>query len=531
MSLKRKIFTLTFFSATIPVLIISIITFFIFSREMKEVQSQNMDLISQNIEQSIQNEINSVNETLEHLANTYNEEHEGLTSLNFQRDNKHRLKHMLYHMQDIAEEKKSIKFIAFGSSDKKMKFDNLAEDQNLSSNYDPTTRPWYTGTLNSKETYLSEVFIHSGTGNPIVTLSKKIELDGETIGVLVAMIDLSYIGNEISKFKIENTGSFFIIDKNNKILVDGGDNKKSFNYISKMDLFSKDHLEIIKKTPMGKKLYHIKKIKDLDILLIGSIYEKDINSKILRLRFYIIGIVLLTIIFILIILSVISKNFDSSLNQLSHVIDSISQGNYSEDIDKLTGVIDEKNELSFINTAIKKMNYEIIKRENDLKYISETDPLTGCYNRRAIINLIEREIEQSKNFDLNFSLIMFDLDKFKKINDTFGHLFGDTVLKKVSKIILNNIKNTDMFGRYGGEEFLILLPDTELDEGIIIAERLRQTIKKMMWEYDTVITVSMGVVKESPNDTLDLVLGRVDNLLYKAKKNGRNRVEYEKMEK
>jgi len=294
-----------------------------------------------------------------------------------------------------------------------------------------------------------------------------------------------------------------------------------------MDLFSKNHLEIIKNTPMGKKLYRIKKIKGLDVLLIGSVYEKDINSTILRLRFYIIGIVLLTIIFILIILSVISKNFDSSLNRLSYVIDSISQGNYSKNIDKLTEIIDEKSELSFIKNAIRKMNYEIIKRENELKYISETDSLTGCYNRRATINLIEKEIEQSKEFDLNFSLIMFDLDKFKKVNDTFGHLFGDTVLKDVSKVILNNIKTTDIFGRYGGEEFLILLPNTDLDEGIIIAERLRQTIEKMTWKYDTVITVSMGVIKKLPNDTLDLVLGRVDNLLYKAKKNGRNRVEYQ----
>ncbi|UUV17958.1 sensor domain-containing diguanylate cyclase [Fusobacteria bacterium ZRK30] len=528
MSLKRKIFTLTFFTATIPILIISVITLYIFSGKMKEVQSQKMDLISQNIEQSIQNEINSVSETLEHLANTYNEKHEGLTSLNFQINNEYRLKHMFYHMKDIAEKKKSIKFIAFGSSDKKIVFDDLAEDQNLPSSYDPTTRPWYTGALNSKGTYLSKIFIHAGTGNPIVTLSKKIELDDEIIGVLVAMIDLSHIEDEISKFKIDNTGSFFIVDKNNRILVDGGDNKKNFNYISKMDLFSKDHLEIIKKTPMGKNLYHTKKIQDLDILLIGSIYEKDINNTILRLRLYIIGIVLLTIIFILIILSVISKNFDSSLNQLSGVIDSISQGNYNKNIGKLTEIIDEKNELGFINSAIKKMNYEIIKRENDLKYISETDPLTGCYNRRAIINLIEKEIEQSKNYNLNCSLIMFDFDNFKKINDTFGHLFGDTVLKEVSKVILSNVKNTDIFGRYGGEEFLILLPDTQLREGIIIAERLRVTIEKMTWEYDTIITVSMGVVKKLPNDTLDLILGRVDNLLYRAKKNGRNRVEYEK---
>ncbi len=281
MSIKRKIFTLTFFTATIPILVISTITFFIFSRKIKEVESQKMNLISQNIEKTVQGEINASGEILEYLSDRYTKKRIGFNDTKVQVDNKIRLKRMIYHMKNITKSEKNIKFIAFGSPDKKMIFDNLAEDQNLPSDYDPTTRPWYIGALNSKGIYLSEVFIHAGTGNPIVTLSKKIELKGEIIGVLMAMIDFSYIESEISKFKIGNTGSFFIVDKNNKILVDGGDNQESFNYISKMDLFSKNHLEII-------------------------------------------------------------------------------------------------------------------------KYISETDSLTGCYNRRAIINLIEKEIEQSKEFDLNF---------------------------------------------------------------------------------------------------------------------------------
>ena len=359
---------------------------------------------------------------------------------------------------------------------------------------------------------------------------KKIELNGKVIGVLYTVIDFSHIKDEISKFKIGGTGSFFIIDKNNKILIDGGNNEESFSYISKLDLFQEDHFEIIKNTPKGKKFYHIKKIKDLDILLIGSVYEKDLNSTILTLRFYTIFIVLFTILFILIILSIISKNFDNSLNRLSYVIESISQGNYTKDISKLTDIIDEKNELSFIKNAIKKMNYEIVKRENDLKYISETDALTKCYNRGAIMNLIEKEIDQSDYFNLNFSLIMFDLDKFKKVNDTFGHLFGDLVLKEVSKVVSSNIKTTDIFGRYGGEEFLVLLPNTQLKEGVLIAERLRKSIEKMTWKYDILITVSIGVIKKLPNDNLDLILERVDNLLYKAKRNGRNRIETQKIE-
>ncbi len=529
MNIKRKIFTLTFFTAIIPILIISTITFSIFSKELKEAEKQKINLLNQTIEKAVQREIDTSGEILKYLSDIYTNKHVGFKDTKVQVNNEIRLKRMLYRMNNIAKLEKTVKFIAFGTSDKKMIFDNLAQEQNLSADYDPTTRPWYVGAVKSKGIYLSDVFIHTGTGNPIVTLSKKVVFNGEIVGVLAAMVDLSYLSDEISKYKINGTGSFFIVDKNNHILIDGGDNEKNFSYISKMDLFSKDHFGIVKDTPLGTKFYHMKKIKGLDILLIGSIYEKDLNSTVLKLRSYTIGIVLLTIIFILVVLSIISRSFDRSLNRLSYIIDSISKGNYSKNIDKLTEIIDEKNELNFIKKAITKMNYEIIKRENDLKYISETDPLTKCYNRRAVINLIEKEIDQSKFFDLNFSLIMFDLDKFKKVNDTFGHLFGDIVLKNISKVILENIKTTDAFGRYGGEEFLILLPNTRLSKGIIIAERLRKTIEKLTWEYDIVITVSMGVIENLKNDNLDTTLEKVDNLLYKAKNNGRNRIEYQKI--
>ena len=528
MNIKRKIFTLTFFTAVIPILIISTITFSSFSKKLKETEKQKIDLLNQSIEKTIQREIDTSCEMLEYLSDIYTNKDKFLKLTNTDVTNKNRLIHMRHHMENLAKLEKTVKFMAFGTPDKKMIFDNLAQDQNLAADYDPTTRPWYMGALKSKGVYLSDVFIHAGTGNPIVTLSKKVISNGKIAGVLLAMVDLSHLSEEISKYKIGDTGSFFLVDKNNRILTDGGDNEKNFSYISKMDLFSQDHFEIIKDTPLGSKFYHMKKIKGLNLLLIGSTYEKDLNSDILKLRYYTIGIILLTIIFILIVLSLIGRNFDRSLNRLSYIIDSISRGNYSKNIDKLTDIIDEKNELNFIKKAITKMNYEITKRENDLKYISETDPLTKCYNRRAILSLIEKEIEQSKLFNLNFSLIMFDLDKFKKVNDTFGHLFGDVVLKDISKVILENIKATDAFGRYGGEEFLILLPNTELPEGIIIAERLRKTIEKLTWEYDTVITASMGVVENLKNDNLDIVLEKVDNLLYKAKNNGRNRVEYQK---
>lgn len=526
MNIKRKIFTLTFFTAIIPILIISMITFSIFSEKLKNLENQKIDLLNQAIEKTIHKEINTSIEMLKYLSYTYTNNDNYLKEANIDITDENRQTHMLHHMENLARLEKTVKFIAFGTTDKKMIFDNLAENQNLSADYDPTTRPWYIGALKSKGVYLSDVFNHIGTGNPIVTLSKKVVSNGKVVGVLAAMVDLSHLSEEISKYKIGSSGTFFIVDENNNIFIDGGNNKKNFSYISKVDLFAKDHFEFITNTLLGPRFYHMKRIKGSNLLLIGSAYEKDLNSSILKLRTYIVQIVILTIIFILSVLSILNISFDNSLSRLTYIIESISRGNYSKNIDKLTKIIDEKNEFNFIKNAIQKMSYEIIKRENDLIYISETDQLTNCYNRRAIISFIEKEIEQSSFFDLSFSLIMFDLDKFKKVNDSFGHLFGDLVLKEISKVILDNIKTTDSLGRYGGEEFLILLPNTKLSEGINIAERLRKIIEKLSWEYDIVITISMGVAENLKNDNLDSILERVDNLLYKAKNNGRNRVEY-----
>lgn len=174
------------------------------------------------------------------------------------------------------------------------------------------------------------------------------------------------------------------------------------------------------------------------------------------------------------------------------------------------------------------MNYEIIKRETELKLIAETDQLTEIYNRRAILNFLKMELDRSKNFHTEYVLVMFDLDKFKNLNDRYGHLFGDEVLRKICRTITEDIKEEDKFGRYGGEEFLLLLPDTDLKKGVLIAERLRKEIENLKWKNDVVVTISMGVIKNMKNDTLDMALERVDNLLYKAKNKGRNRIESQK---
>ena len=153
---------------------------------------------------------------------------------------------------------------------------------------------------------------------------------------------------------------------------------------------------------------------------------------------------------------------------------------------------------------------------------SITDPLTNIYNRRFFMQMLEREIERTRRNGKPFSLIMFDLDHFKKINDSFGHATGDMVLKKVTETVKKRIRKTDCFARWGGEEFIILLPETSLKDATRLAEELRVQVSSMVLPGVGHVTASFGVAGFRTTDTIDSILMRVDDMLYEAKAAGRN---------
>lgn len=158
---------------------------------------------------------------------------------------------------------------------------------------------------------------------------------------------------------------------------------------------------------------------------------------------------------------------------------------------------------------------------------SITDSLTDIYNRRFFMQMLEKEIERTKRNGKSFSLIMFDLDHFKKINDNFGHAMGDVVLRRVAETVKRRIRKTDYFARWGGEEFIILLPETSVNNAVKVAEELREHISSMNLPGIGHVTASFGVAGFKEQDTIDSILVRVDDMLYEAKKAGRNCVKSE----
>lgn len=154
------------------------------------------------------------------------------------------------------------------------------------------------------------------------------------------------------------------------------------------------------------------------------------------------------------------------------------------------------------------------------------DALTGVYARGVLMRMIETEYERYRRYEKPFSLVMIDIDHFKNVNDTYGHKTGDAVLSGVAAVMEKNIRKTDFIGRYGGEEFVVVLPETTKEGAVTVAENLRQAIAAHDFPAIGTVTVSCGVVEmHDEAQSVEALIDESDKKLYTAKRNGRNRVE------
>lgn len=184
---------------------------------------------------------------------------------------------------------------------------------------------------------------------------------------------------------------------------------------------------------------------------------------------------------------------------------------------------------SQIATTINRANVyaEILKH-------ATLDALTGFYNRRQLEERIKQEVSNAKRQNAPLCGIMTDIDFFKSVNDTYGHAVGDLVLKTIAKVIRGQLREYDIAGRYGGEEFSILLPFTKIEEAKMVAERLRKTIESRVIDISKVnpdsekkeisVTLSLGIYEMKSDDNDEDLLKKADKALYEAKNTGRNKV-------
>ncbi|MCP4077781.1 MAG: GGDEF domain-containing protein [Gammaproteobacteria bacterium] len=229
-------------------------------------------------------------------------------------------------------------------------------------------------------------------------------------------------------------------------------------------------------------------------------------------------------------------DYVNSLNDFANVLnDSIDPAELAGEVQKVmeNTRLKELSQQKF-DSKMSDMMGEVETLRRQLEQVREeslTDSLTGIANRKAFDQILDQEIQHSIEQETSFCVVLADIDHFKKFNDTYGHLIGDKVLRFVGPTIKSCVKGKDTAARFGGEEFVIILPDTRIKGAEIVANQIRETISKNVLKDKArnqkygKVTISLGIAQFKQGEQANDLLKRTDQALYKAKENGRNRVE------
>ncbi|WP_345980164.1 diguanylate cyclase [Sulfurimonas sp. HSL3-2] len=201
-------------------------------------------------------------------------------------------------------------------------------------------------------------------------------------------------------------------------------------------------------------------------------------------------------------------------------------GTIYHEAETISPITDEKSNIQYYVATGKDIS-DRIALEHDLHQQATTDLLTGIYNRQKFLEVIEAEVDKLKRYNSTFALIMIDIDHFKDINDNYGHDAGDRILKSICEVIDSKIRRSDIFARWGGEEFMILAPGlSNKDEVIAVAQKIRVSVEASLFDHVSKVTISLGITLPKADDTVKDIFKRVDDALYQAKHNGRNQIHF-----
>lgn len=241
-------------------------------------------------------------------------------------------------------------------------------------------------------------------------------------------------------------------------------------------------------------------------------------------------------IFAVIVGILFGKGLSRSLKALTIAIQAMKPGDLKQQVE-----INTNNEVGVLADAFNKMSHDlsaaykelekshalVTQQAQQLADLSNRDELTGLYNRRYFNEHATQLFSLAKRYQHPMSMILIDIDRFKNINDKFGHLVGDKVLATISTLIVDSLRDVDIVARYGGEEFVIAIPETDTTQAGILCERLRKAVEEYSWEHiqdNLKVTMSIGIANNQASETLEQQLKLADEKLYQAKNDGRNRI-------
>jgi diguanylate cyclase (GGDEF)-like protein len=352
--------------------------------------------------------------------------------------------------------------------------------------------------------------------------------DGRFLGALAAQLDLTAVAAALRSFAEERTNALYLITGSGSLILGstGADQRFMGDSLSRraLDLLRQEgrvSTEYVNHAGV-ECLGALTPISRLDWAVVAEIPADVAYAQVARLR----NLALLTVSALLLVIGglayLLGVTIVLPLDRMARGARQVAEGDLAVALPVVGG-----GEVAYVTEVFNEMVTRLRHGRDELERLSRTDGLTGLPNRRHLMETLDKEVRRAARNEHAFSLLMVDVDRFKRYNDSFGHLAGDEVLKRLAQVLSAAIRTADYAARYGGEEFTVVLPETSLDGAQEVAERIRAMMENERFGPEAAgrVTLSIGIA-EFPTDgaTLEAVTSGADSALYAAKEYGRNRV-------
>lgn len=419
----------------------------------------------------------------------------------------------------------------------------VTSSSSVNSDYDPRTRPWFQNASESDTVIKTRPYSFSNFDGRGVTYAMKLK-NGNVLSVDVLTDSL---GALLGSYRLTDSSAVYLFDEKGGIYATGGGGTTNENLV-KSELAAAvsgsgtpDTLHYTKRINRQVYFFHIKKLAaplgGVSHLAMAAPYNEVMHAytdRSYKILYACLGSLAFMIPLILYLVSLIVR----PITLLEQESEKVSKREFSR-ISRVKTRLMEIHRLSDsmyvmsksiqdyqqnLEQKIEERTKELEDKNTQLEKLSVTDRLTEVFNRMKLDSVLEGEINRANRYKNALSLIILDIDHFKRVNDTHGHQTGDSVLVEFASILRKTVRNTDTVGRWGGEEFLVICPETGLKGAVSLAETIREKIESHSFATVGRVTASIGISAYSEGDMEKDMIGRADGCLYQAKAEGRNRV-------
>lgn len=359
---------------------------------------------------------------------------------------------------------------------------------------------------------------------------KKINSAPQYRGIIV--IDEKEIllySKKITDFTNKHVGSVLLGITINEQFLQSITNKENFSLVYQsfrgLNIQSKSIENIVEQMPFTTNIQNIDKKKLFSLQIAQNIEIEALQNFKRNILIFSIIICIIIIFLLYFILSNFLRPYKRIYNLLLDFTNNKIDFNYIKNASRSIFQQAKSKEIYYMARAINKVSKKVIKHEENLKEMSYTDQLTKVLNRRKLDEILLKESYQSNRYNQDLSLILIDIDYFKTINDNYGHQVGDKILKQFSTLVNTHLRTSDFFGRWGGEEFLIICPNTNLEGALALAQKIQNLTRNYGYTHDISLTASYGIAQILGEETFSGLMSRTDEALYKAKNTGRDKIE------